>query len=59
MASRYCPSSFDPYDLSSNDEEYLTPNNVAKTTTGANDPTARLLTATRLYLNSPPEAAHS
>jgi len=25
-------SSFDPYDLSSDDEEYLTPNNVAETT---------------------------
>jgi len=24
--------SFDPYDLSSDDEEYLTPNNVAETT---------------------------
>jgi len=27
-----CQSSFDPYDLSSDDEEYLTPNNVAETT---------------------------
>ena len=29
MASGSGQSSFDPYDLSSNDEEYLTPNNVA------------------------------
>ena len=27
-------SSCDPYDLSSNDEDYLTPNNVAETTPG-------------------------
>jgi hypothetical protein len=33
MAFGSCQSSFDPYDLSS-DEEYLTPNNVAETTPG-------------------------
>jgi len=55
-ASQSCQSSFDPYDLSSNDEEYLRPNNVAETTPGRSDRTARLLTAARLYLNSPPEA---
>jgi len=49
-------SSFHPYDLSSDDEEYLTPNNVAETTPGRSDRAARLLTAARLYLNSPPEA---
>ena len=49
-------SSFDPYDLSSDDEEYLTPNNVAGMTPGRSDRPARLLTAARLYLNSPPEA---
>ena len=27
-----CQSSFDPYDLSSNDGEYVMPNNVAETT---------------------------
>jgi len=27
-------SSFDPYDLSSGDEEYLTPENLAETTPG-------------------------
>jgi len=55
-ASGSCQSSFDPYDLSSDDEEYLTPNNVAETTPGRSDCAARLLTAARLYLNSPPEA---
>jgi len=55
-ASGSCQSSFDPYDLSSNDEEYLTPNNVAETTPGRSDHTARLLTAARLYFNSPSEA---
>ena len=33
-ASGSCQSSFDPYDLSSDDKEYLTPNNVAGTTPG-------------------------
>jgi len=49
-------SSFDPYDTSSNDEEYLSLNNVAETTPGRSDRTARLMTAARLYLNSTPEA---
>jgi len=48
--------SFDPYDLSSDDEEYLTPINVAETTPRWSDRAAPLLTAARLYLNSPPEA---
>jgi len=55
-ASRSCQSSFDPYNLSSDDEEYLTPNNVAETTPGRSDRAARLLTPGRLYSNSPPEA---
>ena len=55
-ASGSYQSSFDPYDLSSDDEEYLTPNNVAETTPGRSDRAARSLTAARLYLNSPPEA---
>jgi hypothetical protein len=33
-ASRSCQSSVDPYDLSSDDEEYLMPNNVAGTIPG-------------------------
>jgi len=49
-------SSFDPYDLSSDDEENLTPNNVAETTPGQSDHAARRWTTARLYLNSPPEA---
>jgi len=55
-ASGSYQSSFDPYDLSSDDEEYLTPNNVAETTAGRSDHAAHLLTAARLFLNSPPEA---
>jgi hypothetical protein len=55
-ASGSYQSSFDPYDSSSNDEEYLTPNDVAQTTPGRSDRAARLLTTARLYLNSPPEA---
>jgi hypothetical protein len=49
-------SSFDPYDLSSDDEEYLTTNNVAETTPARSDCAVRLLTTARLYLNSLPEA---
>jgi len=55
-ASGSYQSSCDPSDLSSDDEEYLTPNNVPETTPGRSDCAARLLTAARLYLNSPPEA---
>ena len=56
MAFRSGQSAYDPYDLSSADEEYLMPNNVAETTPGQSDRAARLLTATRLYVNSPPES---
>jgi hypothetical protein len=55
-ASGSYQSSLDPYDLSSNNEKSLTPNNVAETTPGWSYRAARLLTAARLYLNSPPEA---
>jgi len=55
-ASGSYQSSFDPYDLSSDDEEYLMPNNVPETTPGRSNRAARVLTAVRLYLNSPPEA---
>ena len=55
-SSRFCQSLFDPYDLSSDNEEYLTPSNVAKTTPGWSDRAAPLLTTARLSLNSPPEA---
>jgi hypothetical protein len=49
-------SSFDPYDSSSDDEEYLMPNNVAETTPGCSDLAAHSLITARLHLNSPPEA---
>jgi len=55
-ASGSYQSFFDPYDLSCDDEEYSTPNNVPERTPGRSDRAARLLTAARLYLNSPPEA---
>jgi hypothetical protein len=55
-ASGSYQSSFDPYDLSSDDEEYLMPNNVPETTPGQSDHAARLLTTARLYLNLPPDA---
>jgi hypothetical protein len=55
MASRSGQSSYDPYDLSRNENEYLMPTNVAETTLGRSNRTARLLTAARLHLNSPPE----
>jgi len=49
-------SSFDPYYLSSNYEEYLTPENVAEMTPGRSDCAALSLTAAMVYLNSPPES---
>jgi hypothetical protein len=55
-ASGSYQSSFDPYDSSSNDEEWLTPDNVAETTPVRSDLAACLSTGARLYLNSPPEA---
>jgi hypothetical protein len=48
--------SFNPSDLSSDGEEYLRPINVAETTRGRSAHAASLMTATRLNLNSPPEA---
>jgi hypothetical protein len=54
IASRSGQSSYDPYDLSSDDDEYLMPTNVAKTSPRISDHAARLLTAARLHLNSPP-----
>jgi len=41
-------SSYDPYDLSSDNGKYLTPNNLAETTPGRSDRAAGLLTAARL-----------
>jgi len=56
MASGSNHSSVDPYDSSSDDEEYLTPTNMAETTPARSDRAARLSTAARLQSNSPPEA---
>jgi len=56
MASGSNQSTFEAYDLSSDDEEYTRPNNVAEMPPGRSDRAARLLTAARLYLNLPPEA---
>jgi len=55
-ASGSCQSSLDPYYLSSDDEEYLSPDNVAETTPGQSNHAARLLSAARFYYNSPPES---
>jgi hypothetical protein len=55
MAARSAQYSYDPYNLSNDDDEYLMPTNVGKMTPGQSDHAARLLTAARLYLNSPPE----
>jgi len=59
MASRSAQCSYDPYDLSSDEKEYLMPNNVAKMTPRRSDHAAHLLTATRLYLNSPTKLPQS
>jgi len=49
-------SLFNPYDLASNDDEYLTLNDVVETTPRRSDGAAHLITATRLCSNSPPDA---
>jgi len=51
-----CQSSFDPYGLSCDGEEYSTPYNVAEMTPGQIDRAACLLMATRLYSKSLREA---
>jgi len=56
MASGSFQSSFDPYDLSIDDDEFLTHTIVAETPPRSSDPAAHVLTAARLYFNSPPEA---
>jgi hypothetical protein len=48
-------SSFNPYDLSSNDDEYLMSQNLAEITPGHSYRAACLLAAARLYFNSLPE----
>jgi len=55
MALRSGQSSYDQYDLSSDDKEYSMPENVAEMAPKQRDCAARLLTAARHYLNSAPE----
>jgi len=55
IASRCCQSSFDTYDLPSDDEEYLARNNLAETTPGRSDHAAYSLGAVRLDLNLRPK----
>jgi len=55
IASRCGQSSYDLSDLSTYDEEYLMPTNVAKMRCGQSDRTAPLMTAASLYLYSPPQ----
>jgi hypothetical protein len=56
MASGFGQSSFDPYKISSNDEECLKATNVAEMIPRLSNCTAYLSTTTGLYLNSLPEA---
>ena len=56
MASESSQSTFNSYDSSRDDDDYLTPNNVAEMTPRRSDLTACILTAARLYLNSPLKA---
>jgi len=49
-------SSFAPYDLSSHDEKYLTPNKVAEMPPGKRHHAAQFLTTARHHLDAPPEA---
>jgi len=55
IASRSGQSSYDPYDLSSDDDEYWMTDNVAKMIPRWSNRTAHLLIAARLWLNLPPE----
>jgi len=54
--ARFGQSSFQPYDLCSNDEEYLTPKCVAEMTPGRSVRAAHLVTAAKFYLNSPSQS---
>jgi hypothetical protein len=55
IASRSGQSYYDPYDLSSDDDEYIMPTNVDETTPGRSDCAAHLFTVPRFHFNSPPE----
>jgi len=58
-ASGFGESSFNPCEVSKDDEEWLTRESLAETTPRQRDSTAHLLTAARLYLNSPPDASQN
>ena len=58
-ASESSQSSFDPHDISSDDEENLMSNDVAETTPGQSNRSVHLVTAARLSLNSPPAATQN
>jgi len=51
-----CQSSFDIYDVSSNNEEYLITNKVPEITPGRSNRLGHRLTTAWLYLNLPPDA---
>jgi len=55
-ASAFGPSSFDLHDSSSDEEEYWMPTREAETTPGRSDCATCVFTATRLHLNSLPDA---
>jgi len=55
-ASGFGESTFDPYDISSDGEQDLTPQSVADTKPAWNNCAARILTAAVLYLNPLPDA---
>jgi len=52
MASGSGQSSYDPYDLSSDDEEYLKLNHMPEMAPGQSDHTARFVNTTRLFSHS-------
>jgi hypothetical protein len=54
-ASTSCQSSIDPYNLSSDDEQYLTSENMAETIPGWSDNAAHLWASGWLYFHQPPE----
>jgi len=55
MDSRSVQSSYDPDDLSWDEDEYGLPTDEAEMTPGRSDRAARSLTAATFYQNSPPE----
>jgi len=52
-------SSIKPYNLSWDDDKYITPDNVAETTPRQSDRAAHFFNTARLYLNSSPEVPKS